>query len=126
MNIVSKSFYGSRRIAKALRLFFMIAGPGIIVMVADIHLYVIAVDFSQYSLLRRLGLRWLAKALYGARQPAGSQNVVTLERDGTLKDASEAFARYGFRVLPVADPQRKLLGIVPYRDVMNLKHRYLS
>jgi Mn2+/Fe2+ NRAMP family transporter len=32
---VSKSFYGSRRIAKALRLFCMIAGPGIIVMVAD-------------------------------------------------------------------------------------------
>ena len=35
MNLVSKSFYGSRRIAKALRLFCMIAGPGIIVMVAD-------------------------------------------------------------------------------------------
>ena len=35
MNLLPKSFYGSRRIAKALRLFFMIAGPGIIVMVAD-------------------------------------------------------------------------------------------
>ncbi|MGO8704828.1 MAG: CBS domain-containing protein [Candidatus Brocadiia bacterium] len=54
------------------------------------------------------------------------KNVVTLDRDGTLKDASEAFARYGFHILPVTDPQRKLLGIVPYRDVMNLKHRYLA
>ena len=54
------------------------------------------------------------------------KNVVTLDRDGTLRDASEAFARYGFHILPVTDPQRKLLGIVPYRDVMNLKHRYLA
>jgi CBS domain-containing protein len=54
------------------------------------------------------------------------KNVVTLDRDGTLKEASETFARYGFHILPVTDPQRKLLGIVPYRDVMNLKHRYLD
>ena len=54
------------------------------------------------------------------------KNVVTLDRDGTLKDASEASARYGFHILPVTDPQRKLLGIVPYRNVMNLKHRYLA
>jgi CBS domain-containing protein/sporulation protein YlmC with PRC-barrel domain len=54
------------------------------------------------------------------------ENVVTLNRNGTLKEASETFARYGFHILPVTDPQRKLLGIVPYRDVMNLKHRYLD
>jgi len=54
------------------------------------------------------------------------ENVVTLNRDGTLKEASETFARYGFQILPVIDPQRKLIGIVPYRDVMNLKHRYLA
>ncbi len=35
MNIFSKLYYGSRRAGKALRLFLVLAGPGIIVMVAD-------------------------------------------------------------------------------------------
>jgi len=35
MNILARSFFGLRRTSKALRLFFAIAGPGIIVMVAD-------------------------------------------------------------------------------------------
>ena len=46
--------------------------------------------------------------------------------DGTLKDAAEMFARYGFRALPVSDEHDKFLGIIPYRDVMNLEHRYLE
>jgi Mn2+/Fe2+ NRAMP family transporter len=35
MNILSSVFYRYRRVAKAFRIFLMIAGPGIIVMVAD-------------------------------------------------------------------------------------------
>jgi NRAMP (natural resistance-associated macrophage protein)-like metal ion transporter len=35
MNILSKAFYGVARSSKALRLFLALAGPGIIVMVAD-------------------------------------------------------------------------------------------
>jgi NRAMP (natural resistance-associated macrophage protein)-like metal ion transporter len=35
MNLLSKIFYSSRRVAKFLKLFALIAGPGIIVMVAD-------------------------------------------------------------------------------------------
>jgi Mn2+/Fe2+ NRAMP family transporter len=35
MNVISKSFYTYRRISKILKLFLIIAGPGIIVMVAD-------------------------------------------------------------------------------------------
>ncbi|MGD0005877.1 MAG: divalent metal cation transporter [Anaerolineaceae bacterium] len=35
MNVLSKSFYTYRRISKVLKLFLIIAGPGIIVMVAD-------------------------------------------------------------------------------------------
>jgi Mn2+/Fe2+ NRAMP family transporter len=35
MNVLSKSFYTYRRISKILKLFLIIAGPGIIVMVAD-------------------------------------------------------------------------------------------
>jgi hypothetical protein len=35
LNIMARSFFAFRRSAKALRLFLAIAGPGIIVMVAD-------------------------------------------------------------------------------------------
>ena len=35
MNLLSKIFYSSRRVAKFLKLFALIAGPGIIVMIAD-------------------------------------------------------------------------------------------
>ena len=36
------------------------------------------------------------------------------------------FIRYGFRALPVTDENDIILGVVPYRDVMNLKHRILD
>jgi Mg/Co/Ni transporter MgtE len=55
-----------------------------------------------------------------------NSTLVTLTADNTLKDASEMFERYGFRALPVTDANDKLLGVVPYRDVMNLKHRYVE
>ena len=35
MNVPARIFYGFRRMSKSLRLFLMVAGPGIIVMVAD-------------------------------------------------------------------------------------------
>lgn len=52
--------------------------------------------------------------------------VISLNPDSTLKEASAMFARYGFRALPIIDEQRKILGVVPYRDVMNLKHRLVE
>jgi CBS domain-containing protein len=54
------------------------------------------------------------------------KKVIALDTESTLKDASEVFSRYGFRALPVTDPQGKFLGIVPYRDVMDLEHHYLE
>jgi CBS-domain-containing membrane protein len=36
------------------------------------------------------------------------------------------FLRYGFRALPVTDENDRMLGVVPYRDVMQLKHRILE
>lgn len=53
-------------------------------------------------------------------------NVVTLKPESTLKEASEMFARYGFRAIPITDENDKLLGLIPYRDIMNLKHRFLE
>lgn len=42
----------------------------------------------------------------------------------TLRDAAEMFERYGFRAIPVLDEQDVIQGVVPYRDVMRLKHPY--
>ncbi|MGB9408155.1 MAG: CBS domain-containing protein [Terracidiphilus sp.] len=54
------------------------------------------------------------------------ENVISLRCDCAMKDAASAFLRYGFRALPVVDDNDLIQGVVPYRDVMNLKHRMLD
>jgi CBS domain-containing protein len=54
------------------------------------------------------------------------ENVIALNADGTMKQASDMFLRYGFRALPIAGESDVILGVVPYRDVMNLKHKILE
>jgi len=54
------------------------------------------------------------------------ENVIALNSDSTMKQASDMFLRYGFRALPITGEDDVLLGVVPYRDVMNLKHRILE
>jgi Mg/Co/Ni transporter MgtE len=55
-----------------------------------------------------------------------TENAITLNPQSTMKQAADAFIRYGFRALPVTDENDIILGVVPYRDVMNLKHRILD
>ncbi|MGB9073221.1 MAG: CBS domain-containing protein [Terriglobales bacterium] len=55
-----------------------------------------------------------------------AENVISLNPQSTMKQAADAFIRYGFRALPVTDENDIILGVVPYRDVMNLKHRMLD
>ena len=40
--------------------------------------------------------------------------------------ALKLFERYDYRALPILDEQGKILGVVPYRDLKNLKHRLLE
>jgi CBS domain-containing protein len=54
------------------------------------------------------------------------ENVISLNKDATMKQAADMFLRYGFRALPITDENDIILGVVPYRDVMNLKHRILE
>src|ERR1039457_6574050 len=54
------------------------------------------------------------------------ENVVSLNPGSTMKQAADAFIRYGFRALAVTDENDIILGVVPYRDVMNLEHRILD
>jgi magnesium transporter len=52
--------------------------------------------------------------------------VITLNHESTLKEASEMLTRYGFRALPLVDENGKIAGVLPYRDVMNLKHLFMT
>jgi CBS domain-containing protein len=51
---------------------------------------------------------------------------ITLDPDSTLKEAAAMFARYDFRALPITDDDDRILGVVTYRDVMGLKHRFIE
>ena len=54
------------------------------------------------------------------------ENVVTIESEATLKDAAELFRRYGFRAIPIVDARRRIVGVLTYRDVMGLDHRFVE
>jgi magnesium transporter len=52
--------------------------------------------------------------------------VITLDQESTLEEASILFDRYDFRSIPIVDNFHKILGVILYRDVMDLKHRFMS
>ncbi len=55
-----------------------------------------------------------------------TEQVISLEADTPLKEAVEMFSRYGFRALPITDEKDHILGVVTYRDIMNLEHRFIE
>jgi magnesium transporter len=54
-----------------------------------------------------------------------TEQIISLTLQNTLKEASDIFVRYGFRAIPVIDESRKILGIILYKDVMYLQHRFV-
>lgn len=54
------------------------------------------------------------------------ERIVSVNPENTLREAHEMFARYNFRAIPVVDDNDKMLGVLLYRDVVNLRHRYLE
>jgi magnesium transporter len=50
--------------------------------------------------------------------------IVSLKPETTLMEAAALFDRYDFRALPVVDPGGRIVGVVPYRDVMRLTHHF--
>ncbi len=49
---------------------------------------------------------------------------IQLKPENTLREAAVLFARYDLRALPVVDADGKIVGVVPYRDVMKLTHHF--
>jgi magnesium transporter len=92
----------------------------------DVIMYVYVVD-DQETLLGVIDLKELLKADDRMHlRDIMVENVISLPTDSTLKEASQQFARYDFRALPVTDDEQRLVGVIPYRDVMNLTHHFLE
>jgi len=53
-------------------------------------------------------------------------DVIVLTPESTLKEAYALFERYNLRALPMVDGENRLVGVIPYRDIMNLKHNFLE
>ena len=47
-----------------------------------------------------------------------TEQIVTLAPTDTLADAASEFSKYGFRALPMVDENRKLMGVVRYKDLL--------
>jgi magnesium transporter len=52
-------------------------------------------------------------------------NVVALDENATVSDATKLFSHYGFRAIPVVSEGEVMKGAVPYRDIMQLRHRFV-
>lgn len=92
----------------------------------DVVMYLYIVDESG-KLLGVLDIKELVMAETASKlKDIMVERVITLRCDCTMREAATAFLRYGFRALPVVDDKNILQGVVPYRDVMNLKHRMLD
>ena len=55
-----------------------------------------------------------------------TETVVSFKPETTLREAYEIFIRYGFRAIPVVDSQQKIVGTVPEKDIINLRHRFIN
>jgi magnesium transporter len=92
----------------------------------DVIMYIYVVD-SQGTLLGVIDLKELLQADDKALlKDIMVENVIALNTESTLKEASQSFARYDFRALPVTDDKNRIVGVIPYRDVMNLTHHFLE
>jgi magnesium transporter len=92
----------------------------------DVIMYLYVID-SEDHLLGVIDIKELLKA--EENDKLGDIMVfdyISLSPDSTLKEAKEMFNRYDFRALPVTDDQHRIVGVVPYRDVMNLTHHFIE
>jgi CBS domain-containing protein/sporulation protein YlmC with PRC-barrel domain len=97
-----------------------------IATVSDVIMYLYIVN-RRNKLLGVIDMRELLKASNDALLKDVMVDVVaSFSPESTLREASAMFGRYGFRAIPIVDAKNKILGVVPYRDMMSLKHRFLE
>lgn len=92
----------------------------------DVIMYLYIAD-TEDKLLGVIDIKELLQANSGSElKDVMIENVISLKPDSTMREAEEIFDRYDFRAIPVTDEKDKIIGVVPYRDVMNLTHHFLE
>jgi len=51
--------------------------------------------------------------------------VISIDTADSIGEAKEKFTRYGFSALPVVDAESVIHGVVLYRDIMELEHKFM-
>lgn len=91
----------------------------------DVIMYLYIVDENEH-LLGVVDIRELLQApLESSLSEIMTTSIIALEPESTLLEASRNFVRYLFRAIPITDENEVILGVVPYRDIMNLNHRFI-
>lgn len=91
----------------------------------DVIMYLYIVDEQDY-LLGVVDIRELLQSpVDDILGDIMTSHVITFEPETTLIDASRTFIRYLFRAIPITDEHNVILGVIPYRDIMNLNHRFI-
>ncbi|MBF0360227.1 MAG: CBS domain-containing protein [Oligoflexia bacterium] len=91
----------------------------------DVVMYLYVVDENK-TLIGVIDIKELLQANEDAKiEDIMITDLITFSTQDTLKTAYDNFNRYGYRAIPLVDDNQKIIGVIPYRDVINLKHRFL-
>jgi hypothetical protein len=92
---------------------------------ADVVMYIYVVG-ERGELLGVIDIRELLQAEPADRlEDIMVTNIVSLDENATVADASKLFARYSFRAIPIVGEGDVMKGAIPYRDIMQLEHRFV-
>jgi CBS domain-containing protein/sporulation protein YlmC with PRC-barrel domain len=92
----------------------------------DVVMYIYVLD-EQKHLLGVIDLKELLLADdHALLKDIMEDHVHTLDPDSTLKEATEKFNRYEYRAIPISDDDYVMQGVVTYRDIIGLKHRFVE
>jgi Mg/Co/Ni transporter MgtE len=92
---------------------------------ADVVMYIYVLG-SNSALLGVIDIKELLQAEPTDRlEDIMVTNIVSLNETDTVADASKLFARYSFRAIPIVGEGEVMKGAIPYRDIMQLEHRFV-
>ncbi len=120
-NLTTSSFISSRptdTISEVIEHYHKVAPE------MDVTNYVFVLD-GDSKLIGVLGTQDLLMAEPSDKlEDVMNTEVISLDFTDSIAKASEMFTRYGFRAIPVTDKNDVIQGVIPYRDVMNLEHKF--
>lgn len=91
----------------------------------DEIMYLYIVD-EKNTLIGVVDLKEVLQARVDAKlEDIMTTSVISLNPGNTLLEAYKMFSRYSFRAIPITNDQDMILGVVPYRDIVKLKHRFV-